>query len=403
MECFISKMSTFIKVIVIITCIAMISCVNRNHRNNYIVGDTAEDILDVSFDLENLIGSKPDDSLFLNTLVKRISFTPLETIQESLFHNFNYNFAKIENFYFLTGGIGSSVKGILQFDTTGNYVQEIVRQGRGPNELPYITSWYASEPLQKVIAMGSSKIVVHHLNNKTSSIQLDPAIGYHIVPLSDNSYVSCKILGMGDNDSPYIIFFDKDGSDLKKIHYPNKREVDYSLKETQGDLMPLENYILSPNYEGNALFQDVYNDTIFLIKSYTDISPHIIFKRGKYSPRVEDTFDVERKRTQIYLRQFFETERYFFLKYIYNKKIHTTVFDKKEQKIIGTTDLELTFSNLTKSMFAYYKTPNGATILVNVVYATSDKIYCLIESYYAKEFVSGVNKDDNPVVMVISL
>lgn len=399
----IRKMKSLKVIIITITCIAIISCINRNNSDNAVVEDSTDSTLGISFDLESLIGNKSNDSLFLNTVAKNISFTPLETIQESLFLNFNYNLAKIENFYFITGGIGNSVKGILQFDTTGNYIQEIVRQGRGPNELPYITSWYASEPSQKVMAMGNDKIIIHSINNKTSSIQLDPEIGFHIVPLSDNSYVSCKILGMGNNDSPHLIFFDKKGSDLKKIHYPNKREVDYNLKETQEDLMPLENYILLPNYEGNALFQDVYNDTIFLIKSYSDISPHIILKRGKYSPKFEDIYNVERKRKQIYFRQFFETERYFFLKYIYNKKIHTTILDKKDHKIIGTTDLELTFSNLTKSMFAYYKTPNGNTILINIVYATSDKIYCLIESYYAMEFVPGVQKDDNPVVMIISL
>lgn len=358
------------------------------------------------FDLEQSIGASSADTFVLNTITDSVRFVPLETNGKSIIENFNYVFAAIADEFLISGGIGNYGKGVLQFDSRGSFIGEIARIGRGPGELRIVMSWSVNESLRKICVMGQSRMVVKWLDTgNTYDISIKDAYGFDIVPLDDGSCVFTKTTGMGKYgvDIPYLTFLDSTGSVIHSLNYSYNRNVDYDASEGRQGKLPFEKYNISASYMGGAIFQDVYNDTLFYIKDRNHITPYIVLKRGKLMSDIKDVYDDARKAQQVYFRNMTETEKYFLIKYFYRNMLYTDIWDKSSKKLISRVEMPNSFSALTQKFNARYELPNGEETIVNIVYAKKDQLYCLLEAPVAAKFMDNIDEEDNPVVMILHL
>ena len=392
----------------LLVCLLMFAaCVNRGRQSQVQSGGDT-DLVSASdsvyvFDLEKSIGSAiPADTFTLNTIVDNVQYIPLETNEKSLFRNFGNHFVATEQSFFVSGG--NAYLNILQFDTAGNFIGEIVRNGRGPGELPMIMSWGVNKSLNKLYATLLSMVVSKSLDTgDTYNITLEEAgRSPNMAMLNDSSFVTTKLsLRNEEADLPYLTFFDSNGKVVNSVNYTYRRNVSYETIE--GKLThPYECYWVWANYRGGAIFQDVFNDTLYYINDRSSIVPYTILQRGKFSPRVRDVYDDDLKAKQIYFGGVTETEKYLLIKYGYAKKLYTDIWNKYNQTVVSRIETSNSFSR-REIYSARYTLPNGSETILNIVYAEKDKLYCLLEASVACNFMDNVEYDDNPVVMILQL
>jgi hypothetical protein len=165
---------------------------------------------------------------------------------------------------------------------------------------------------------------------------------------------------------------------------------------------PYEDYWLVSDYKGDAVFHDIFNDTLYRIKSRREITPHLVFKRGALSPRPEDTHKVENKRKQVYFKSVMESGNHIFLNYVYQDKTWRDVWSKLDGSLLIHTvpkNLGLPYDNISLP----FTLPDGTVIDLQIGYADKDKVYGIMEALDACKFLPEVEEDDNPVIVVAKL
>ena len=357
------------------------------------------------FDFEQSVGASRSDTLFLNDIAKSIRFIPLETKEESVFGGgISYNFAAYEGDFFVSPDI-SSRRGIFQFDSTGRFVREVVKIGRGPGEVHLYASWNINDSLGRLFVPSEGKMVVKSLHtNEAKNIFIK---GYSVlfsIPLNDGTFVLARNAGTKDISEPYLVFLNDRGEVVNSIHYPVQRDIYYEMRGGgEEDWRPFESHKLSLGYTGDGLFIDVFNDTLYRIKDSKTIEPYALLHRGEKFPNVKDVYNMERKNKQIYFHGLAETKKYFLFKYFYDGKIYTDIWNKTTGQKTGHAGTTKKGIPGNYKFLGVYKLPDSSSILVNIVYIDKDRLYCLIDGFIAAKFMSEVGEYDNPVVMIVDL
>ena len=362
------------------------------------------------FDLENSIHLQRTDTVLLNSLIDSVRFIPLETKKESLFHNTFCRFGIIgQNMFISGGGVGSRGSAVLQFDFEGKYIGQIAQKGQGPSELPYLMTWYTHGALQQLNAVGGgTKMVIKSFkNDKTTEVKIEARGAFDIIPLNDGSFVAAgPPLAKEYKNLPYLYFIDANGKVFTSMNYPEERDIYITMQENpRGEsAWPFEMHITLPRFSGDALFQDAYNDTTYLIRSAEDLRPYLVFKRGKYMPVVEDAHNVERKSKQIFIREIMETEDYIFLTTVYNKNFYFDIWSKETLQLFSRAKVGINSQyRIQGGHWTYYELPNGETRLINIQYVEKNTLYAVIDAEIASTFLEGIQEEDNPVIMVAKL
>ncbi len=388
-----------------VVCLSLLAaCRSGKHNTENTI---TSDIVYV-FDLENSIGvSNAADSVLLNDIiVGDLRFVTLETPADISIPAVDHQFAATENAFVISGGI--MPYNIIQFDSEGKFVRELVRQGRGSGELMNIAYWNLNNTLDEVCVSCDYKFVVASLDgNKKQDIVPWEMSGLNTLPLNDETFVLSKIAGMGQSNekTPYLTFVNAEGQVIHRLDYGASRNPDdYTYSISGRDVKPpYERYLLSSVYDGGVLFQDIFNDTIFYIKSSKEMFPHMVLKRGKYFPKAADANDAARKAGQIYLRNMMETEKYVFLRYFHDNRLYSDIWDKSTLKLVSRVETPTDFEWLARTFDMRYALPDGSEAVLNVAYSDKDKLYCLLEPAVARNFVEGITDDSNPTVMIATL
>ena len=383
------------------------SCVGSNKEQ--LQNISAEQTLGVAdtliIDLEHSIGASSADTMVLNSIADSVRFVPLEINEHCLVADYYNKLAATSDSYFVSGGAFEDNNGVLQFDHAGKFVQNIVKIGRGPGELPNVLVWSINASLRRICASGMSESLLIRSwdTDESMGFPIQGESDFYFVSLDDGSFVSTIRSGIVKDgaDVSYLNFCDSLGFVQRTIKYAQKRDVFYVA--IPGKLQhPFENYLLSASYRGGALFGDVYNDTIYYIKDRDHISPHVVFTRGKLIPQIKDVYDDVRKAEQIYFRDATETARYFLLKYFYRGQLYTGIWDKQTLKLVSRAGRP-TEAALSEKFHARYVLPDGEQVLVKILYADKDRLYGLLDASVAARFMDGVDEEDNPVVMIVHL
>jgi hypothetical protein len=286
----------------------------------------------------------------------------------------------------------------------------MTRQGRGPGEVIAGRTWYANAKLEQISfvdILGHKMLLVSTQSGKAREIPIGSLSqsGFQ-TPLNDSTFVSNLTLIGADDHKAYLYFFDNSG-EMIHSRERNDDKTDYKIVLREGDQWtgPHENYWLTSDYKGDAIFHDIFNDTLYRIKSRREITPHLMFRRGALSPHPEDAQNTEKKKKQVYFNTLIESDNHIFLSYYYGgDKMWCDLWSKRDGSLLlHTTPQDPQNTRYAKMIYVPFALPGGEKVDLQVVFADKDKIYCVLEALDACKFLPGVNEDDNPVIVIAKL
>ena len=405
-------------------CLLLSGCENRNkshiseHSDQLSSAnsvDSDEDDYDDSdktyfMDFEHLVKNMPPDTFTINSIAKDITFIPLETTDEALLQVFSFKIAKINESYYISSGESrrGNFSGIMEFDNTGRFIDYLMlkKAGNGPNELPFfVFNWASNHNTKLLVASTAYQILLHSFDNSATN-KFNLGGSWYECLLNDGTMVSLPdYLGYGgDPTIPYLHFRNQEAEIVHSVYYPQKRDFAFQIPENSS---PIAGYTLSPTYTGDAIFEDMFNDTLYRIRGMHDIKPYIIFHRGLLAPVAKDATDRAAIIQKIYYGTTVDTKKYFFIRYGYRNERYTAIWDKKTLELIANTKADLSDEKekmLSSGVnFVKYRMPNGKKVLINISYYMDGKLYAALDAEQAMEFLPNIVSDDNPVLMIINI
>ena len=393
-------------------CVLMSGCGNKNKQSVNV--NTSEELNENDYDdsdriyfldFERNLKNRTNDIFTINSMANDIQFIPLETSDEVLLYNDRVQISKLnDGFLVSSSSFLSHFHSIMEFDSTGRFVNYLMRRGQGPNELPYMAEWKYNHHTQLLVASTFFQIVLHSFENNTSDkYTLDDFLD-NVCLLNDGTMVG--IPGdkgkSGEVETPYLHFLNQEGKKIHSCYYPEKRNIAYSLPEGQ-ILGALENYGLYESYTGDALFKDKFNDTIYRIRSMDDVKPYIIIHRGSLTPTLKDENNPTTGPQKVRLINILDTKKYFFIKYFFEDKSYFSIWDKQTLSLIVNSEIPQQKFLKNKDNISYYRTPNGKDVIIPLSSYYNGKLYSMLNAEDAMDFLPGIVSDDNPVLMIISI
>ena len=407
--------------------ILLSGCANRNtskvSNNDIPVSDEPdteeieEDDSDKFYflDIEQYVKNMPEDEFTINSIAKNITFIPLETTDEALLQVHDFKIAKINNSYYISSGDvrWSNFSGIMEFDTVGRYIKHLMLKsyGNGPNELPRSYNWAYNINSQLLIASSWRQILSYSFeNNTTNKYTLNTSSSRECL-LNDGTMVSLPdwtgFSIKGNPKIPYLHFRNRECEIIHSIYYPEKRDIAFTIPENKG---PVSSYQLFPHPSGDALFQDLFSDTIHRIKSMDDIKPYMVLYRGSLAPAPKDATNMARLRQLIFLSKILETKKFFFIRYSFRQESYSAIWDKQTLSFISNTKADNNDENqrlfrelYTDWNFIKYISPIGKVMLIPILNYIEGKLYSVIDAEQAMEFLPDIVFDDNPILMIIDI
>lgn len=382
--------------------LGMAGCGQRNVGSTAIISNADSSNAFYVLDFEQALEENLPDTFVLNDIARNVRFVPLQTNDSSLIGDLAFRLKEIDNKYIVSDGLFSKAR-IKQFDTTGRFMRDLIQRGHGPKELPRFMHWFTNDSLQKICILGPMKMVTYAFeDNRTEDIPFEQFVANSAL-LNDGSYVCTYTYGPEAPDVPYLYFRDSTGGIVRSLFYPQQRNLEFKIPEG-AYTGPYESYGLYPGYAGDALFRDMFNDTIYRVKGREDIHPYLCLTRGKLTPRVEDANNMERKAETIYIRHLGETQKYLLVKYAYKNNFYTILWEKESRKMVANTAITDLYSfEVNYRLFGRYSTPTGEQMMVNIVSLTADRMYCMLRPKQALKFLPGITEDSNPVIMIVDL
>jgi len=397
-------------------CILLSGCGNQT-RKEFSQQDSSVSVEHNTFDpdkiyfldFEQNLKSVKVDTFTINSLAQKISFTPLETLDNNLLMTEDFKVAAINGRYYISSGTGPKFSGIMEFDATGRFMDYLIQKGgRGPKELPATYEWSCNQKAQLLVASSLYEILVHSFeNNTTNKFSLG---GFFVREnLMNNGTIvgiANSVMGDGETDTPYLHFRNREGEIVHSLYYPQKRDIAYHLPEGQG---PMETYHLYPDYSGDVLFKDMFNDTIYRIRGFDDVKPYIIIHRGLLALTIKEVTNRDAMVQKVCIRGVLDTKMYIFIKYLYRDVMNCIIWDKQSMALIANTKADSSrehwgvIYHRASNGFTKYRAPNGKEILIAISSYFDGKLYSFLDASQAMDFLPDIKEDDNPVLMIIDL
>lgn len=377
--------------------------------------ETADSETVYFLDFERHIKNMMIDTFTINNIAKDITFVPLETTSESLLAITNFKIEKSNDNYYISWARGHDVNNIMEFFPNGKFNTNIIRRGQGPNELPYAPNWTVNNNLRLLIAFHFHVGIIYSFDNKTGVkfYLKDRYDSFYPCLLNDGTIVDLP--GFYSNEEyedvnhPYMNFRNQEGEIIRSFYYPQKRDIVQKIWEGVNSPPIISSYNLYPGYTGNALFQDVFNDTIYNIRNMDEINPYIIINSGIFTVSIQDRNNKSARNQRVYIYGIIDTKKYFFVKFVYRQEVYTAIWDKKTMSFIATTKADdskehkYVTGNLYSYGFTKYLTPANKEILIALSCYADGKLYSMIDAEQAMEFLPNIKEDDNPVLMIIDI
>ena len=366
-------------------------------------------------DFEYMAKNMPPDTFTINSIAKNITLIPLETTRESLLQVFSFQIAKIDQHYYISSGRVSAgnFAGIMKFDTTGHYINHLMMKefGNGPTELPnFLLNWTSNNHSKVLVASTHIQILLHTFDDSTTNKYKLTTDAHYECLLNDGTMVSLPspIGYKGSSEIPYMHFRNQESEIIHSFYYPQKRDFTNEIPERDGGGV-VSSYSLHPHYTGDALFKDIFNDTIYRIRSMHDIKPYMILHEGSLAATSKDATNATTRDAKLSTNRILDTKKYFFIRYRYRKEYYTSIWDKKTLTLIANTKIdskdenEKMLSRSFDSCFFRYIMPNGKKILLTSKSYYDGILYAVLDAEDAMEFLPGIVYDDNPILMIIDI
>lgn len=398
------EVNMFFKYTIIVCLLLLFSCKAKETSKNEETFDQRDSLLILNFSDQSVV-----DTFSYENYIKEIRYIPLETTDKSVLGESVIKVRKIEDNLIVSSGVNESLL-IKRFDINGKYIGNLFYVGRGKNELTLPYYWTANDSAKAAIIVGQNKLLYYDVSTSSLSdirVKDTPYLG---TMLSNGDYVVSQSETSdprsGTSELPYMYFLDRKGNVLFERYYSSKRDIAYRPNPGIGSY-PYEFYILKSAYYG-ATFSDMFNDTIYKIKSKDNIVPGYVLNRGnKYMPLIDEVHDdLKKKAKKIYFVSVTDSPDYLFVSYWYNELYCNSMWSKKTGDLIANVEIEKDVYIASFWKYDCYMpfSFDGFKGILPIDYVTADnKIYVGIKASKLKNVIPNLTDDDNPVIVEITL
>lgn len=262
--------------------------------------------------LKNIkVETEKADSVMLSKIASSVYKIILETNESSLITKIQ-EIDRTDQYLF----VNDAGKRVLQFDSSGKFIKQIGRQGRGPGEYLSIIS-QAIDTHNKIVYVASYKqILCFNFSGKLVNVIKQGAMPEFVIIVGDELWVVSTSLGNKLQDNTYLNI-------TKLVRYTFQgNAVDSSiikkviLSGLSGTINPQSFFISDLGskqyiYYPVLLPEIILRDTIYEIKG-NKLIPSIKLDLG-------DAGKLKNGKKQIYFRNIFQTRNYLFAGYSFNK------------------------------------------------------------------------------------
>lgn len=295
-------------------------------------------------------------------------------------------------------------KYIYRFDTLGKMIWKLDAVGRGPGEYVQIRDIevdYDNDTLY-ILDNYQRKIIRYDLRHANYLNETRIPLSTEAFTLFNNGFVLWNPpWSFIDQDYCYFLtFIDRAGTTIAHINRIGNNN------NFRGGLLTSTNFY---SLEDALLIKDTYHDTIYQILPNDHLKPHAVISCGKYTISREISEDpfLREKYQDEYISQvvFLESKDYFFISFFFGK-FYLVIYDKNLGTFVcRTTGAPDEYAHLGNDL------DNGPAFAP--FFISGNKLYSLVSpleflnchSSNARitEISSQINKNSNPIIMILEL
>lgn len=260
----------------------------------------------------------------VSKIISNIKVVHLQTTSNCLIGSFS-SLVFVDNKHI----IFRSGKRILVFDNQGNYLNKIDAVGGGPGEYSTIVNAYFDPAKEYIYIVDSNDIKIYSIDGNFIRRLALPFSSVGIYRMRNGKMVFV-----------YKQLYDKENRDMLSL-LDTSFNIYHTFKSRNPDLckdVQQNLFFASTPYEinGRLFFVEPFVDTIYEIVD-TTLVPHWSIKMGNLGFKTKDGINTSnyqkasRKIPPISLR---ETEKYFFIDYMYRQAKYMSLYDKEHNKFI---------------------------------------------------------------------
>ena len=272
-------------------------------------------------DVIDLFDSPRSEIKNLSEIATNVEYIPLQTTENSLIRFINDIKTFGDNIYIFTSSQ------VLCFDKSGNYLYNLDKQGRGPEEYTFIYDWDIGPENKILIILIRSKALIY--NETNDGFVYSKALNFKDQPSNidlspDQKHILCSY-GSTNGDEPFrYVLLNLDGDTIKTI----SNNYNY-IKNTKLTFFAKWENILF-NSHNTLHFKYLLSDTVFTLDQSNAILPYIRFdSHGKQiSVEALANFSEDTFSKYLYVGTILETSRYLFYRYYNEKTLYLTALDK---------------------------------------------------------------------------
>ena len=360
-------------------------------------------------------------TLTLSDLIESIEYIPLETKKNCLIGDIISSVASnqlvlLSDNYILVNCI--TTLSYYLFNRSGKFIAKIGNRGQGPGEYFNSIGTFEIDEDNNHIIISSSKgmefnqLMYYDLKGKfLYSINVDKVLtdlrhvkfnDYHFVMHTNNPWRAKR-------DPPFNYSIFSNDYQLLSQHI---KTTHYSIAQLGAFTFPTDYSFYF--YEGQLHVRNMaLNDTLYCINKNLSFYPKYIINAGKYALTTQILSDPELyKRRVSGLALFisvFETDKYLFFSYLYNKKMQYQYYDKSLHRLMQFNSASGIPNDYDGGFDFWPKQQNGNKFISWYhAYQFEDNDNKLIPKAHRKDIekfkkLKKIDPEDNPVLVIIKM
>ncbi|MDD4637646.1 MAG: 6-bladed beta-propeller [Bacteroidales bacterium] len=403
--------SLFVVALVLILPAILFSCGSKNAndvsqaKDSVFVFSTPK-VLKVGEYVDNNIGTKADlttkmkdttDLLRLSDIADEVDYVLLKTSngKQEVFIGGAEPRVYLSKDYIFVGAILN----VVQYDRQGNLIRTIGRQGAGPGEYDYVYNLFVDDHLKRLYVICAGKINEYDFEGNFIRSR---RCGYssRLVPL-DSNRIAVDVPNIWCDVKERLVILDKEGKVEKSFpRYKLFKHDEYTVGNSFDGKIPR-----LYKYHDLVCFGEAFNDTIFELVN-DELRMRYFLDWGRYTMKqeyfMEEEYEEERVRSMA--AQFYESDRYVFMKTYYFNML-TLVYDKKDDRIrVALTayakepDKKLFKKIFKKTQTGFYNDYDGGMVQnIEEISLDGQYILCGYNASDVKDFFEEVGFKENPL------
>lgn len=387
------------KLLFLLAIVFMFSCNKKTLNKN------ENEIVEIDVDMDKI-----EESLDLKNFILKYEYIPLETTVNSLIGNIS-KILYYDNKYII---IDNQRNKIFAFNTRGEYLHEIGRQGKGACEFIKIRDVSINKHDSCLNVLGSinpMRIISYSLENETKSEKIFKNIlGERFTIMNNNKYVVHYSFPIEHNIGYDLLVIDENGSVLSK-HLPFKKTNDICK-------LPDNCFI---NFDNNTMFYKTLSDSIYEINQNLTMDVRYVFNFGKYKlPNdikilFNNNFSEYKEKSGEYIEgisSFFETKENVVFTFNFKGSGYFAFYTKKSNKIELANNVDFFSSQFMNPISAI---GNDLVSILNpselisirdkiiMKYGNDNWIKFCEDNLIPMELMESINEASNPILIKYSI